>query len=134
MAKAKAILRRRRVVQNTRKITRTMELVSTAKYRQSFNRVENARPFRDTMHEMMQDLARADVPFERVRALDRPVYYSYGSLSNETWERKATRLTALLPNVTVERYEGLSHLETSHLIEPERVAAALRRLWASASG
>jgi F-type H+-transporting ATPase subunit gamma len=64
VAKAKAILRRRRVVTNTRKITRTMELVSTAKYRQSYLRVENAKPFRETMREMMNDLSRADVPFD----------------------------------------------------------------------
>jgi hypothetical protein len=31
--------------------------------------------------------------------------------------------------MTVELYEGLSHLNTSHAAEPERVAAALRRLW-----
>ena len=56
MAKAKAILRRRRVVTNTRKITRTMELVSTAKFRQSFNRVEGAKPYYDTMLQVMGEL------------------------------------------------------------------------------
>jgi len=61
MAKAKAILKRRRVVSNTRKITRTMELVSTAKFRQSFNRVEGAQPYAETMRDMMADLSRADV-------------------------------------------------------------------------
>ena len=61
MAKAKAFLKRRRVVSNTRKITRTMELVSTAKFRQSFNRVEGAQPYAKTMRDMMADLARADV-------------------------------------------------------------------------
>jgi F-type H+-transporting ATPase subunit gamma len=61
MAKAKALLKRRKVVHNTRKITRTMELVSTAKYRQSFNRVESAKPFRDTLQGMMQDLSRAEI-------------------------------------------------------------------------
>jgi F-type H+-transporting ATPase subunit gamma len=61
MAKAKAILRRRGVVQNTRKITRTMELVSTAKYAQSFGRVAGATPYRQTLQDVMSDLARADV-------------------------------------------------------------------------
>ena len=61
MAKAKAILKRRKVVQNTRKITRTMELVSTAKYAQSFGRVEGATPYRQTLQDVMADLARADV-------------------------------------------------------------------------
>jgi len=74
-------------------------------------------------------LSKADVPVERLTAFDRPVYYSHNSLSNETWQRKAERLGELFPNMTVELYEGLSHLNTSHAAEPERVAAALRRLW-----
>jgi hypothetical protein len=75
-------------------------------------------------------LSKADVPVDRLKAYDRPVYYSRNSLSNETWERKAERLGELFPNMTVELYEGLSHLNTSHAAEPERVAVALRRLWA----
>ncbi|MGH2650077.1 MAG: hypothetical protein ACRDHK_02550, partial [Actinomycetota bacterium] len=59
------------------------------------------------------------------------IYYSHNSLSNQTWERKAERLRELFPHMTVELYEGLSHLNTSHAAEPERVAAALRRLWGS---
>jgi pimeloyl-ACP methyl ester carboxylesterase len=74
----------------------------------------------------------AEVPIERLRNFDRPVYFSYGSLSNERWERMANRLSELLPNLTVERYEGISHLRTSHVAEPGRVAASLRRLWAAA--
>ncbi len=61
MAKAKAILKRRRVVTNTRKITRTMELVSTARFRQSFNRVEAARPYFYSILDVMHDLSRADL-------------------------------------------------------------------------
>ncbi|HZD17488.1 MAG TPA: alpha/beta hydrolase [Actinomycetota bacterium] len=71
----------------------------------------------------------SDVPIERLRGFDRPAYYSYGSLSNEAWERRAERLSALMPQLVVERYEGLSHMNTSHAAEPERVARVLRRLW-----
>jgi pimeloyl-ACP methyl ester carboxylesterase len=74
-------------------------------------------------------LAESDVPIERLRSFDRPAYYSYGSLSSESWERRAERLSALMPQMVVERYEGLHHLNTSHVAEPERVAASLRRLW-----
>jgi pimeloyl-ACP methyl ester carboxylesterase len=74
-------------------------------------------------------LAEADVQMERLRGFERPVYYSYGSLSHEDWERRAERLAAIFPSITVERYEGLSHMNTSHVAEPERVATALRRLW-----
>ena len=59
MAKAKAIIKRRKVVVNTRKITKTMELVSTAKFKQSFNRVASAMPYRETLQEVMRDLAQA---------------------------------------------------------------------------
>ena len=64
MAKAKAILRRRRVVTNTRKITRTMELVSTAKFRQSFVRFEGSKPYYETMQEVMHELSSADLGVE----------------------------------------------------------------------
>ena len=60
-----------------------------------------------------------------------PVYYSYGSLSHPRWELMGRRLQRLLPNTTVECYEGLHHLNTSHAAEPERVAQVLRRLWAA---
>lgn len=79
----------------------------------------------------VRTLSQADVPVERLKAFDRPVYYSYNSLSNETWGRKAERLGELFPNMTVELYDGLSHLNSSQAAEPERVAAALRRLWDS---
>jgi F-type H+-transporting ATPase subunit gamma len=59
MAKAKAIVKRRKVVINTRKITKTMELVSTAKFKQSFNRIASAMPYRQTLQGMMRDLASA---------------------------------------------------------------------------
>ena len=79
----------------------------------------------------VRTLSEADVPVERLKAFDRPVYYSHNSLSNETWDRRAKRLGELFPNMTVELYEGLSHLNSSHAAEPERVTAALRRLWDS---
>ena len=69
------------------------------------------------------------MPIDRLRDFGRPAYYSYGSLSNEVWERRAERLSVLMPQLVVERHEGLSHLSTSHVAQPERVAAALRRLW-----
>jgi F-type H+-transporting ATPase subunit gamma len=59
VAKAKAIVKRRKSVINTRKITKTMELVSTAKFKQAFNRVTNAMPYRRTLQEVMSDLAAA---------------------------------------------------------------------------
>jgi pimeloyl-ACP methyl ester carboxylesterase len=64
-----------------------------------------------------------------LRRFERPVYYSYGSLSNPVWEEMRARLATLFPDFTADRYAGLHHFNTSHAAEPERVAAALRRLW-----
>jgi pimeloyl-ACP methyl ester carboxylesterase len=61
-----------------------------------------------------------------------PVYFSYGGLSNPYWEQMAGRLAGRYLRYTAERYEGAHHFNTSHQHSPERVAAALRNLWASA--
>jgi pimeloyl-ACP methyl ester carboxylesterase len=67
---------------------------------------------------------------DRLLAFEQPVYFSYGSLSNpEEFEAMRDRLAALFPDFTAERYEGASHLNTSHQLEPARVAAALLQLW-----
>ena len=77
MAKAKAIIKRRKAVINTRKITKTMELVSTAKYQKVFLRVQNARPYRDTLQEVMRDLAQAGGSIEHPLLVRRqPVAHS----------------------------------------------------------
>jgi pimeloyl-ACP methyl ester carboxylesterase len=61
-----------------------------------------------------------------------PVYFSYGSLSNPRWEAMAERTAGRFTDVEVERYEGLHHLNTSHMAEPKRVALALDKLWTRA--
>ncbi len=57
MAKAKILLKRRKSVRNTKKITRTMEMVSTAKYKQSHSRIVASAPYQAKLREMMADLA-----------------------------------------------------------------------------
>jgi pimeloyl-ACP methyl ester carboxylesterase len=59
-----------------------------------------------------------------------PMYFSYGSLSHQRWESMAVRMQTRFPQCVVERYEGRHHMNTSHQAEPERVAEALRTLWA----
>jgi pimeloyl-ACP methyl ester carboxylesterase len=72
---------------------------------------------------------RYELPPDRFRGFSQPVYYSYGSLSNRSLEELGTRLGGLFPDFTMERYDGLHHFNTSHVAEPERVAASLKRLW-----
>ncbi len=42
MAKARAIVKRRKAVENIRKITRTMELIATNRFRKALNRATEA--------------------------------------------------------------------------------------------
>jgi len=57
MAKFRALLKRRRSVQNIRKITRTMQLISTARFQQAFNRAMALRAYADRFAHMAADLA-----------------------------------------------------------------------------
>ena len=57
MASLRDIRRRIASVQNTRKITKAMEMVAAAKLRRNQARIEALRPYAGDMIEMMQDLA-----------------------------------------------------------------------------
>lgn len=56
MAKARAIIKRRKAVQNIRKITRTMELIATAKFRKALDRATEAESFTRKIAELVADL------------------------------------------------------------------------------
>jgi F-type H+-transporting ATPase subunit gamma len=73
MAKAKVLLKRRKSVRNTKKITRTMEMVSTAKYKQSHTRIANSAPYQKKLREMMADLAGAGAEISHPLLDSRPV-------------------------------------------------------------
>src|SRR5439155_183642 len=56
MAKPRELKRRIRSVQNTKKITKTMELVSTSKLKRAQDRVVGARPYARALAEVLGDL------------------------------------------------------------------------------
>ncbi|MGH7752032.1 MAG: F0F1 ATP synthase subunit gamma, partial [Gemmatimonadales bacterium] len=56
MAKARDLRRRIRSVENTKKITRTMEMVSTSKLKRAQDRVVSARPYAGALRELLADL------------------------------------------------------------------------------
>ncbi len=56
MAKARAIIKRRQAVQNIRKITRTMELIATARFRKALDRAVQAEAFTRKVAELVADL------------------------------------------------------------------------------
>ena len=56
MAKARAIVKRRKAVQNIRKITRTMELIATARFRKALDRATEAEAYTRKIAELVADL------------------------------------------------------------------------------
>jgi F-type H+-transporting ATPase subunit gamma len=71
MASVQDIKRRVRSVQNTRKITRAMELVAAAKLRRAQSRIEAMRPYAERMQELMVGVARASTSFKGLPLLER---------------------------------------------------------------
>lgn len=64
MAKARAIVKRRKAVQNIRKITRTMQLIATARFQKAFQRATAARPYADKIGELVEQVAGASRDLE----------------------------------------------------------------------
>ncbi len=56
MAKARAIVKRRKAVDNIRKITRTMELIATNRFKKALNRATEAEAFTRKIAELVADL------------------------------------------------------------------------------
>jgi F-type H+-transporting ATPase subunit gamma len=59
MAKARAIVKRLKAVRNIRKITRTMELVATARFKKAMDRATEAAAYTRKMGEIVADLSEA---------------------------------------------------------------------------
>jgi F-type H+-transporting ATPase subunit gamma len=58
MAKARAIVKRRKAVRNIRKITKTMQMIATAKFQKSLKRAVGTKPYTQKVRELVADLAR----------------------------------------------------------------------------
>ncbi len=69
MAKARAIVKRRKAVRNIRKITKTMQMIATAKYQKALKRAVGTKPYTLKVREFARDLAvsveRVDHPLTR---------------------------------------------------------------------
>ena len=71
MATVQDLKRRIRSIRNTRKITKAMELVASARLRRAQARIEAMRPFADRMRELMAGTARASSPVRNIPLLQR---------------------------------------------------------------
>jgi F-type H+-transporting ATPase subunit gamma len=57
MAKARAIVKRRKAVRNIRKITKTMQMIATAKFQKSLRRAVGTKPYTLKVRELVRELA-----------------------------------------------------------------------------
>jgi len=78
MAKPRELKRRIRSVQNTRKITKTMELVSTSKLKRAQDRVVGARPYAQALAEVIGELHSPELA-ERFPLLRQPGHTGRGA-------------------------------------------------------
>jgi F-type H+-transporting ATPase subunit gamma len=76
MANRRVLVKRRKSIRNIRKITRTMQLIATARFQAAFNRAVASRPYTEKLAELVADLARAgdglDHPLLKTRNPDAP--------------------------------------------------------------
>ncbi len=78
MAKPRELKRRIRSVQNTRKITKTMELVSTSKLKRAQDRVVGARPYAQALADVIAELYTPELA-ERFPLLRQPAGWGRGA-------------------------------------------------------
>jgi len=71
MATVQDLKRRIRSIRNTRKITKAMELVASARLRRAQARIEAMRPYADRMTELMVGTARASTSLQGLTLLQR---------------------------------------------------------------
>jgi F-type H+-transporting ATPase subunit gamma len=71
MATVQDLKRRIRSIRNTRKITKAMELVASARLRRAEARIEAMRPFADRMTELMMGTAKASTSLQGLALLQR---------------------------------------------------------------
>jgi len=78
----------------------------------------------------LSSFAAGDIDRDALRRFDRPVYFALGGLSNpDYFAAMARRLDDVFPDFELEVFEERHHFDPPHRFEPERLAAALRRLW-----
>lgn len=85
MAKARAIVKRLKAVKNIRKITRTMELIATGRFKRAMDRASHAAAYTRKISEIVADLSQANLQISHPLLEPRP-------------EPRSTTLLALTSN------------------------------------
>ncbi len=117
MAKARALDRRRKSIANIRKITRTMELIATARFKKAMNRTNAATAYTRRITKLVKDLAVSGLAVshpllearEEIRhavllilTANRGLCGGYNSNTQRVGFARYAELKATLPQVTLE--------------------------------
>ena len=78
MANARALDKRRKSIRNIKKITRTMELIATARFKKAMDRATAASDYTKRITGVVSDLARAGLE------VSHPLLFSYTHLTLPT--------------------------------------------------
>ncbi len=126
MAKARAIVKRRRAVQNIRKITQTMQLIATAHFQRCLQRATASKPYTEKITEMIQTLS-------GLESVDHPLLkpnegvnhsvllvitsnrglcgaYNAAALRTATEHRKQLEARNLTPSLEIVGKKGISYM------------------------
>jgi F-type H+-transporting ATPase subunit gamma len=91
MAKARAIVKRRKAVRNIKKITKTMQMIATAKFQKSLKRAVGTKPYSKKVRELVAELAG-----------------SIGEVSHPLLRRPASNDTGTIALVVITSNRGLA--------------------------
>ena len=83
------------------------------------------------LHAILRSFDRSDLDLATFRRFDRPVWFALGGRSHpDYYARMADRFAGIFPVFTLEVFPDRHHFDPPHRVEPARVAASLRSLWA----
>src|SRR5262245_58878726 len=77
MAKARAIVKRRKAVRNIRKITKTMQMIATAKFQKSLKRAVGSKPYMLTLREVAAEVVK------NAESMEHPLLRQPGDLKDK---------------------------------------------------
>jgi len=122
MAKARAIVKRRKAVRNIRKITKTMQMIATSKFQKSLKRATGTKPYTNKVRELVRELAAS------IGDVEHPL------LRRPTAEDKTNKIALLV--ITSNRglagaYNGSVLRAANHFIREQEAAGQTVDLYAS---
>ncbi len=122
MAKARAIVKRRKAVRNIRKITKTMQMIATAKFQKSLKRAVGTKPYTNKVRELVRELAAS------IGNVEHPL------LRRATADDKSNKIALLV--ITSNRglagaYNGSVLRTANHFIRDQEAAGKAVDLYAS---